>query len=397
MKIAYLHPHFAAAGGAGRFVLQTAAGLAQRGNAVHIVTIATSPRTADAAAAGVCFHEIGGPLSSKLGFWLNFRGGCRRVLRVLDKIAPDILFPQVFPANWWGFYAKKRRPLLPCVAFCHEPSAFVHSRDWLNALPPGVMRFLAKSANPILRPIDVALGRRADYVLTNSRYTTAYAQRVYGYAADRITNLDLGVDHARFVPAPAAGRPARVVTIAKLTRFKNIDVIIRAIARLVANGLSDIELHIIGEGDARPGLESLAKSLEIADRVVFRGAVSDEEVVAALRQSRAFVLASVDEPFGLVAVEAMACGTPAVVVGRGGPAESVLDNESGFHVPPHDYEALAARLTVLLRDDGELARLSHGAVRRAAQYDWERTTDALASAFARISSKPGAPPAAEHR
>ncbi|QOJ13735.1 MAG: glycosyltransferase family 4 protein [Planctomycetia bacterium] len=386
MTIVYLHPHFSSPGGAGRFVLETASRLAGRGHDVHVVTIRADAAVVGGARDTIRFHELGGPLSSSLAFWVGFRAGCRRLARILDQWPDAIVFAQPFPANWWGFHVKRRRPESRLVWYCHEPSAFIHSRAWIGAIPGLMKRTLARLLNPLLRRIDLASARHVDLVYTNSDYTRAYARRVYGYAERLCRTAYPGAD-GRFRAAPALPRPRRVVTIGRLTAFKNVDVIIRAMARLAGESTRGAELHIIGEGDARPALERLAAELGVARQVVFRGRLDDAELVAALQESRAFVLASVDEPFGLVAVEAMACGTPAVVVGSGGPAESVVDGVSGFHVPPRDYQALADRLKLLLTDDVLMARLSEGAAARAAVFDWERTVDELEAGFAELAQR----------
>lgn len=360
---------------------------------MHVVTIRADAEVVGAARNTIRFHELGGPLSSSLAFWSGFRGSCRRVAQSLDQWPDAIVFAQPFPANWWGFFAKKRRRELRMVWYCHEPSAFIHSAAWIRAIPGLLKRTLARFLNPLLRRIDVSSARHVDLVFTNSDYTRAYARRVYGYAEGPCRTAYPGAD-PRFRAAPPLPRPRRVTTIGRLTAFKNVDVILRSIARLAQEGMRDAELHVIGEGDARAGLERLAAELGITRQVTFRGRVDDAALVTALQESRAFVLASVNEPFGLVAVEAMACGTPAVVVGSGGPAESVRDGVSGYHVPPRDYEALADRLKLLLCDDAAFARLSAGAAARAAEFDWERTVDVLEAGFAELAvRKPACAPA----
>src|SRR5262249_14340178 len=150
---------------------------------------------------------------------------------------------------------------------------------------------------------------------------------------------------------------------------------------VIRSGVANAELQVIGTGDAEGELRELAASLGISNHVNFRGAVDDAVLVQVLQEARAFVLASVDEPFGLVTVEALACGTPAVVVNRGGPAEVVVDGESGYQIPPRDSDSLAERLKILLTDDAEFGRLSLGASIRAREFDWDHTVDELERGF----------------
>jgi glycosyltransferase involved in cell wall biosynthesis len=386
MTIVYLHPHFTIAGGSGRFVLETANRLERRGHTVHIITIRADEKVVGEAGSGIHFHEIGGPLSSQLSFWLTFPQSCSRIDKVIRSLKAPILFPQVFPANWWGFHVRKRRRDLPCVWFCHEPSAFIHSRDWIAALPTKTTRVLARLGNPLLRWLDTSGARHVDLVFTNSFYTRAYAQSVYGYPDELVRTVYLGVDHQRFTPSALEVRKRLIVTTGKLTRFKNIDTTIRAVASVIRSGVN-AELEIIGTGDAEGELKELAASLGISNHVHFCGAVDDAVLVQVLQEARAFVLASVDEPFGLVTVEALACGTPAVVVNRGGPAEVVVDSESGYQVPPRDSDTLAERLKILLTDDAEFGRLSLSASIRAREFSWDRTVDELERGFHDVENR----------
>jgi len=136
-------------------------------------------------------------------------------------------------------------------------------------------------------------------------------------------------------------------------------------------------LQVVGEGDALASLRAKAAALNLSEQVVFHGRIADEAVVRLLQQSSAFCLASVDEPFWLVCIEAMACGTPVVAVDTGGPREVVANHGCGILVPHGTPEELADALEQLLQSSSLFPTLSAGATARAADFDWGGCVDQL--------------------
>ena len=378
MQVILLHPHFVTAGGAGRAALEMGSRLAKRGHQVHCICIRADPKIVKDAIPAVEFHEIGGPLSSSLLFWMRFRSSSRRVLELVDQLTASatdaVLFPQVFPANWWAADVLQARPNVPCAWYCPEPSAFIHSRPWIKALP-WPKNWIARWARPVLHRIDVAKCRRFRAILVNSDYTAAYARRVYGYTTERCVTVYLGVDHDRFRRLAREERSRAITTVAKLTRFKNVDKIIDAFALLARDGDADLRLNVVGEGDARESLEMQSQRLGLADRVIFHGLVSDATLTSLLQESLVFCLASVEEPFGLVTIEALACGTPAVAVDSGGPREVLRDHNCGVLVPDAEPDSLREALAKILSSSETFETMSKNAVHRAQHFDWSRTVD----------------------
>jgi glycosyltransferase involved in cell wall biosynthesis len=169
------------------------------------------------------------------------------------------------------------------------------------------------------------------------------------------------------VPVRAARPPlgdAPVVAFAgRLAREKGADVLLRAFRR-VADALPAARLVVAGDGAQRPALERLAAALGLGDRVALLGHLPPDALERALEGAWVQAVPSRwDEPFGLVAAEAMMRGTAVVASGSGGLAEVVEDGRSGLLVPPGDEEALAGALLRVLRDRGEAERL--GAAGRA--------------------------------
>jgi D-inositol-3-phosphate glycosyltransferase len=188
----------------------------------------------------------------------------------------------------------------------------------------------------------------------------------------RISVVPCGVDVARFTPAgPAEPRRPdrrRLVVACRLVERKGIGDVISALAELPG-----VELYVAGGPDARAlevdpearRLRALATELGVADRLILRGRVGREAMPALLRSADAVVCVPWYEPFGIVPLEAMACGVPVVASAVGGQIDSVVDGVTGVHVPPRDPEALAATLSSLLVHPELRERLGAAGVRRA--------------------------------
>lgn len=212
-----------------------------------------------------------------------------------------------------------------------------------------------------------------------------------GFAFDAIEVVPNGVDLEVYAPDPSVAefdRPT-VLYLGRLQRYKGVDLVIRAVARLRARGV-DLRFVVGGKGDDRPRLEALAASLGVDDAVEFRGFVSHDEKVELFRRSWVHVLTSPKEGWGITVVEAGACGTPSVAADAPGLRDSVRDGETGLLVPHGDVEALADALGRLVGDAALRGRLGAGALRFAGTLSW----DAAAHRFEeilqrRVAAAPG--------
>jgi len=196
------------------------------------------------------------------------------------------------------------------------------------------------------------------------------------------------VDLERFRPVDP--RPLRrrlglegrriILSAGRLVRRKGVDTLLRACARL-PHALPPPALVVAGDGPDRPRLEALARGLQLPVR--FLGRVPDAELPALYSAADLFVLAAREEPdgdvegFGLVLLEAAACGTPAVACRSGGVPDAVDDGVSGLLVRPDDPAALAAGLGRVLSDDSLRRWLACGARARAARSGWEVCSAAI--------------------
>jgi hypothetical protein len=152
-KIAFLHPHFTIPGGSGNVVLECASRLDGSKYETHILCIRADSQYKERYPS-LSFVEIEGPLSDSPWFWLSFPFVQYKVHRALNRLRPNIIAPQVLPANWWAFIYKLFHKEVPCIRYCHEPSAFVYIPEWIEAIKSPFMRTGAKLINPLFKLFD---------------------------------------------------------------------------------------------------------------------------------------------------------------------------------------------------------------------------------------------------
>lgn len=206
-----------------------------------------------------------------------------------------------------------------------------------------------------------------------------------GLSRSRMSVVPSGVDSSRFTPdgrAAATSAPRRIVSVGRLVPRKGFTTAISALA-----GVPDTELVIAGGPDSgrladdpqARRLSELAERAGVADRVHLLGQVSRNDLPALLRSADLVVCTSWYEPFGIVALEAMACGVAVVAAAVGGLIDTVVDGVTGELVPPRRPEVLATTLRRLL--DDEALREAYGvagADRARSRYSWDRiATDTL--------------------
>ena len=209
-----------------------------------------------------------------------------------------------------------------------------------------------------LPPSEQKALQQAQSIWTISRYSGDRLSKANNISADKIEILPCIVDGEQFTPGE---KPADLIeryglqnskvlmTVARLWSgdiYKGVDVTIRALPKILQQH-PDLKYLVIGRGDDRPRLEALAKELEVSDRVIFAGFVPTEELADHYRVADAYIMPS-QEGFGIVYLEAMACGIPVLSGDSDGSADPLQDGLLGWRVPHRDVEAVATACIEIL-------------------------------------------------
>ena len=389
----------AGAGGGERVLWEHARGLARRGHAVTVLA-----RASDGAPAGT--HEREGVRvvlfaagrGTRAGFLREAVFAARRAAgAVLAESAIDVLnvYQPLSGYGVLGLAAARRRPAL--YTFLSPAPLEYRSRERMTLHHVGgVTGWLGAAA---LWALERACLRRASRIQVLSDYSAEQLWQLYRIAADRLVKIPGGADLTTFRPAEdraavraRLGLPKEaslLLTVRNLELRMGLDTLLRALP-LVVSRRGDAQLLIAGAGSLRADLEALAAALGVGAHVRFLGFVPEADLPRYYQAADCFVLPTRElEGFGLVTVEALACGTPVLGTAVGATPELLDPLDPALVFPAATPEAIGEHLVGFLerleRDPGAGARLRQAARAHAERhYSWDRTVAALEAELARL-------------
>ncbi|HET9671372.1 MAG TPA: glycosyltransferase [Actinomycetota bacterium] len=352
-----------------------------RGGATHDVREIASGIRVVSAKGGPCQVL---PKSAVQRYLPEFLGGVLRVARENGN-RYDLIHSHYWLSGWVGRAAKELLEA-PLVASFHTLGKVKN-----YSLARG------ESPEPAVRLRDEqALIDRADRILAPTPLEAGQLVGLYGADPERIRLVPPGVDHTIFVPRDRARARARLhlaglrlaLFVGRLQPHKGPDVAIRTIAEAVARdpeATEDLVLGIVGgpsgehAGAELARLMELAGALGVSDRVVLFPPQPHARLAEFYAAADVVLMPSRSESFGLVALEAQACGTPVVAAAVGG-LRSVVRG-GGLLVEGHDPGDHAEAMLAVLRDPALAARLGRAGAREALAFTWDATTEEIASVY----------------
>ncbi|MDT8369314.1 MAG: glycosyltransferase family 4 protein [Longimicrobiales bacterium] len=348
------------AGGAETHLHETFGRLAARGHEVVVLCSGfdDAPRVTEL--DGIEVHRTGG----RYTFALHARRAFERDLRArdFDVIVEDLNKVPLFTPRW------RAAPVVPLVHHLFGWTAFREA-----SVPVAAATVLLERPIPRvfrgLPTVAVSESTRDDLVRR-------------GLRRDDIEVIPNGIDLERYTPGGEKSATPTLLYIGRLKRYKGIDLVLRAVRRLVDDGV-DLRLRIAGRGDDLGRLRALTRRLDLGNHVEFPGFVTEETKLELLRTSWVHVLTSPKEGWGISNIEAAACGTPSVVSDAPGLRESVRDGVTGFLVPHGDIGALARRLATLIEDAPLRLALGEASIAWASRFSWEVSTERWETLLAR--------------
>jgi glycogen(starch) synthase len=280
----------------------------------------------------------------------------------------------------------------------------VHAHDWLVAHPavalaeyfdvPLVSTIHATEAGrhsgwvsgPISRQVHAVeswLVRESDSLITCSASMRDEITELFGPGLVEIRVIRNGIDAARWPFAPRKPRngPAQLLYLGRLEYEKGIHDAIAALPR-IRRTHPGTTLTIAGEGTQQQWLIEQARKHKVLKAVTFVGHMNHEALVRLLHSADAAVLPSHYEPFGIVALEAAATGTPLVTSNVGGLGEAVINGQTGVSHPPRDVTGLAAAVRAVLDDpDAAQQRAIAARERLTSDFDWHTVASETAQVY----------------
>lgn len=383
------------AGGLNVYVVETAKRLAQQNIGVDIFTRRTSSSVKNESVLfdGVKVKQItAGPFEglTKQSLPSQLCALSAGVLR--EEALQKEGYYQLIHSHYWlsgqvGWVASERRNV-PLVHSMHTMAKVKNSSLAIDDSPEPTEREIGEQ-----QVVDAA-----NQLVANTESEAQDLIHLYGADTNNVSVVNPGVDLDLFSPGDQLiarkelGIPQDAIVftfVGRVQPLKAPDVLIKAAHQFIndhPNLKNRVRVVICGglsgSGLNRPeSLVSLVKELDLLENVIFLAPSSREKLTSVYRASTLVAVPSYSESFGLVAIEAQACGVPVIATNVGGLKTTVADNKSGLLVNGHDPRTWAQVLAQLSLDDAELKKLQIGARQHALNFSWDKTVSGLINVY----------------
>ncbi len=379
-------------GGLGRHVQRLAEGLVLEGVRVDVLTRGDPALADEESRAGVAVHRVEVPPfpAEDIEHFVAWVADLNDRLRAAGRELVEARAPDVVHGHDWlvagACGSLAREAGLPYLTTIHA-TEFGRHHGWVGRHPQSHVHRTERR-----------MAKRADGIVCCSAYMRAQVADVFGIGATAPAVIPNGVEPAApavdgaALRARLAGSADGLVLLAgRLVHEKGFQVALDALAAVAGRTDADVRYVVAGAGPYAGELRRRAQAQGLEDRVTFLGWVGDDVLASLYRAADACLVPSLYEPFGLVALEAMAAGCPCVVADTGGLRELVPEG-TGLRVRPGDARALAAALERLLGDPALADRLAGAGAAHARAHDWagvaRRTRAIYAGLQASVTSTP---------
>jgi len=392
------------AGGLNVYVVETARRLAQRGTVVEIFTRATAgdqPPVVDLAPGVVVRHVVAGPFEGLSkndlpGQLCAFAAGLMRAEARRDPGWYDLVHSHYWLSGQAGWLAADRWRV-PLVHTMHTMARVKNALLAEGDIPEPAGRVIGEQQ----------VVEAADRLVANTAAEARDLIDLYGADPGRVAVVPPGVDLDAFRPGGPDGRRAArrrlgldpdaqvLLFVGRIQPLKAPDILIRATARLLGDQpwrrgrlVTAVLGGPSGSGLQRPDqLDGLVAELRLGDVVRLYPPVSRPVLADWYRAADLVAVPSYNESFGLVALEAQACGTPVLAARVGGLRTAVRDGVTGLLVDGHDPEEWARRLRGLLEDPMRRSAMQAAAVVHAGRFSWDATAASTLEVYAAARSQ----------
>jgi glycogen(starch) synthase len=360
-------------GGLARHVAKLSEGLARDGAEVHVLSRGPRELPADEDRAGVHVHRVPEAAAPRdLDAFVTWVERMNADMLAAGQLLGRRVKPDVVHGHDWlvapAAAGLADRLGVPFVATIHATEHGRHN-GWVDKHPQSY-----------IHGIESWMAGRADALIACSQYMREHVSDVFGLPEDRVTVIPNGIDPEDLRPAPAAAltelrarfaapHERLILLVGRLVHEKGFQLALDALPGLIRR-LGDVRFLVAGSGPHEAELKAQARRLGLEAHGSFAGWIGDDVLHSLYAIADLCVVPSLYEPFGLVALEAMASGCPCIVANTGGLREVVPNDDVGLRFRSRDPRSLARMAERVLTDDALRARLIAESAEHVLAFDW---------------------------
>jgi glycogen(starch) synthase len=374
-------------GGLARHVSKLSEALVRDGTEVHVLTRGARDMPAQETRGGVHIHRVPEEQTPRdLDAFLAWVEGMNSHMHAAGRqLGKRLAFDLVHGHDWLVAGAAAglaQRLRLPYLTTIHATEYGRHG-GWVEKHPQSY-----------IHGIETWMAGRADGVITCSHYMRGHVADVYDIDEQRITVIPNGIDPADLHPVAdldelrarfAAPDERLVLLVGRLVYEKGFQLALDALPRVIRKP-GRVRFLVAGSGTHEAQLKKQARKLGLMRHGTFMGWIGDDVLHSLYRIADLCVVPSIYEPFGLVALEAMASGCPCIVADTGGLREVVPNSDVGLRFRSRDPRALADMIARVLTDDALRDRLVAEASQHVRSFDWDDIARQTARVYAELAT-----------
>ncbi len=393
MRIAFVTTHLTTIGGAGKFLMNYANKLSERGHNITIVAQIINRNNYEFYNK-ISLIEIGGPLPSNPIYWLSFNIIKKKYIKALSKLKVDLIVSQLFPTNYYcADFCKKNN--IKHIYYCFEPFRVFHDKKFYSNTFY-LLRIIFFFLRIFFKKFDIIAGHKADEIIYISKFVKKKGKILYnksGYVHYIGVNIDNNInkciDFDPRLKLKLNEDIPLIFTLGLSHHMKGTKELIYIFSKILKK-IPEVVLLIGGviTKSNKKIIKRLIKKLEIPlNNIILYGLIPDDFLNNFYKSSTLTFYTAIHESYGLIPLESMKNGTP-IIAFEGGPSETIIDGKTGYIIKNLNISKFSEKALTLLNDSKLIQEFSKASIEHVKNnYNINESVSKLIIIFKNVISK----------